>query len=299
MSNPPTTLRLADFAAIKVSGAQRSDFLQGQLTQDMHKVTAGRAAPAAWCNRQGRVLCLMVAVEWEGATYLVLPAEMSETCAKGLGRYILRAKVQIELSDAPVFGCVNAGALFAAARPGASSPRREQDVPSPGDALAPGEEWACSGGSGFCAVRLPGEGHRALLLGDPPDGIDTAAESGWTAERWRLADIEAELPWIGPAATGQFLAHSLNLDQSGAVSFTKGCYVGQEIIARMEHRGTPKRRMRRVQLPLEAAAQPGAKLQHPELGAITIIGAATGGRHLGALAEVRLTRNQPDVGKQR
>ena len=272
MSNPPTTLRLADFAAIKVSGAERSDFLQGQLTQDMHKVTADRAAPAAWCNRQGRVLCLMVAVEWEDATYLVLPAEMSETCAKGLGRYILRAKVQIELSGAPVFGCVNAGAL---------------------------EEWACFGGSSYCAVRLPGEGHRALLLGDPPDGIDTAAESGWTAERWRLADIEAEIPWIGPAATGQFLAHSLNLDQSGAVSFTKGCYVGQEIIARMEHRGTPKRRMRRVQLPLEAAAQPGAKLQHPELGTITIIAAAAGGQHLEALAEVRLTRNQPDGEKQR
>ena len=272
MSSPPTTLRLAGFAAIKVSGAERSDFLQGQLTQDMHKVTADRAAPAAWCNRQGRVLCLMVAVEWEDATYLVLPAEMSETCAKGLGRYILRAKVQIELSDAPVFGCVNAGAL---------------------------EEWACFGGSGYCAVRLPGEGHRALLLGDPPDGIDTAAESGWTAERWRLADIEAEIPWIGPAATGQFLAHSLNLDQSGGVSFTKGCYVGQEIIARMEHRGTPKRRMRRVQLPLGAGAQPGAKLQHPELGAITIIGAAAGGQHLEALAEVRLTRNQPDGEKQR
>ena len=117
MSNLPTTLRLADFAAIKVSGAERSDFLQGQLTQDMHKVTADRAAPAAWCNRQGRVLCLMVAVEWEDANYLILPAEMSETCAKGLGRYILRAKVQIELSGAPVFGCVNAGATGDALTP--------------------------------------------------------------------------------------------------------------------------------------------------------------------------------------
>ncbi|MCY4157338.1 MAG: hypothetical protein OXF66_07905 [Gammaproteobacteria bacterium] len=265
MSNASALLRLEDFAAIKVSGKDRLDFLQGQLTQDMGKVTAARAAPAAWCNRQGRVIGLMAALEWNDATYLALPAEISAACVEGLGRFVLRAKVRIEPSALPVFGCANADRLFPAA----------------------GEAWACGSGSGYCAARLPGPAHRALLLGSPPGALANAADSGWTAERWRLADIEAEIPWIGARTTEKFLAHSLNLDRSGAVSFTKGCYVGQEIIARMEHRGTPKRRMRRVRLAGESGAEPGEKFQHPERGAITIISAAPAGAHIEALAEVR------------
>jgi len=310
MSSAPALLRLKDFAALRVSGADRIDFLQGQLSQDMRKVTADRAAPAAWCNRQGRVICLMAALEWDDATYLVLPAEMSATCAEGLGRFVLRAKVRIEPSALPVFGCVNADRLLPA--PGRQeqgmsslSPLQAQDASATGEAGAAGaaggasapedapaaeQAWACGGGSGYRAARLPGKENRALLLGSPPDETGGAlADSGWTTERWRLADIEAEIPWIVPRTTEQFLAHSLNLDLSGAVSFAKGCYVGQEIIARMEHRGKPKRRMRRLRLPLNAAALPGAKLRHPELGAITIISAAADGDGISALAEARLS----------
>ena len=79
-------LRLDDFSALRVSGEDRVEFLQGQLTQDVGKVTPSQAAPAAWCNRQGRVLCLMVAVGWQDAIFLILPAEMAETCMSGLGR---------------------------------------------------------------------------------------------------------------------------------------------------------------------------------------------------------------------
>lgn len=261
-------LRLEDFAALRVSGEGRVDFLQGQLSQDMGKVTPSQAAPAAWCNRQGRVLCLMVAVDWQDAIFLILPAGMAETCADGLKRYILRAKVRIERWDqAPgVFGCAGIEELGAAT-------------------------WACKAGEAYCAVRLPGTRDRALLLGEPPTNIEDAAGAGWTLEEWRLADIEAELPWIGEEASGKFLAHSLNLDLSGAVSFTKGCYVGQEIIARMEHRGRPKRRMRRLRLPPGVDARSGARAEHPELGAVTVIGAARAGEQTEVLAEVRLAQD--------
>ena len=260
-------MRLDDFAALRVSGEDRVDFLQGQLTQNMAGVTSSRAAPAAWCNRQGRVLCLMVAADWRDSIFLILPAGMADFCADGLSRYILRAKVKIELWDQGIFGCAGLDDLAA-------------------------EAWACAGHETYCAVRLPGPGQRALLLGEPPAAFGVSADSGWTPDKWRLADIEAELPWIGQQTSGKFLAHSLNLDRSGAVSFTKGCYVGQEIIARMEHRGRPKRRMRRVQLPLEAAVQPGEKTEHPELGAITIISAARGAEQINALAEVRLANEE-------
>ena len=281
----PALLRLEDFAALKVSGEDRRDFLQGQLSQDMAAITPERASQAAWCNRQGRVLCLMTVVDWGDALFLLLPAELAEDCATGLGRFILRARVRIEASGLPVFGCVGADLLFPLGTR-ASSPRRGRD------ALVPGAAWACSSGPGYCAVRLPGDGRRALLLGEPPAGIATGADTSWTLERWQLADIEAEIPWLEAETSGQFLAHSLNLDLSGAVSFTKGCYVGQEIIARMKYRGTPKRRMRRVQLASNAGVKAGAKVAHPDLGKITVISAAPAGDSIETLAEVRLVPGQ-------
>lgn len=270
-------LRLREFAALRVSGEERVDFLQGQLSQDMTKLTPSQAAPAAWCNRQGRVLCLMVAVEWRDAVHLLLPAEMAETCKIGLSRYILRARVRIEAAEEPVFGCAGGG---------------EKGVAAGDDAWGsafPGSAWACSDGPGYCAVRLPGNRARALALGEPPVTTAEASHAGLTVDRWRLDDIESELPWIGEAASGKFLAHSLNLDLTGAVSFDKGCYVGQEIIARMEYRGTPKRRMRCVRLPPDAQSQPGERAQHPQYGAVTVIASAHGGDHVKALVEARLS----------
>ena len=276
--HPSGQLRLEDFAALRVSGEDRVDFLQGQLSQDMGSVTPAQAAPAAWCNRQGRVLCLMVAVDWQDAIFLILPAGMARACADGLKRYVLRAKVRIErwdqapgsedgtLSAPGVFGCAGIEALGA-------------------------EAWACKVDEAYCAVRLPGTGDRALLLGEPPTNVEGAPGSGWTLEDWRLADLEAELPWIHEETSGKFLAHSLNLDLSGAVSFTKGCYVGQEIIARMEHRGRPKRRMRRLRLPPGVDIRNGARAQHPELGAVMVIGAARAGEETEVLAEVRLAQD--------
>ena len=267
-----SVLRLDDFAALRVGGEDRVDFLQGQLSQDMGKVTPSQAAPAAWCNRQGRVLCLMVAVDWQDAIFLILPAGMAETCAAGLSRYILRARVQIERwpgregvppSLSAVFGCVGF-----------------EDLGK--------EPWSCREKEDYCAIRLPGAGERALLLGEPPARLKNASESGWTPEDWKLADIEAELPWVGEKTSGNFLAHSLNLDLSGAVSFTKGCFVGQEIIARMEYRGRPKRRMQRVQLPAGSAVEAGVRLDLPEQGPATVIAWAPSNGDIEALAEVRV-----------
>ncbi|MDE0129508.1 MAG: hypothetical protein OXQ86_08075 [Gammaproteobacteria bacterium] len=277
--HPSGHLRLEDFAALRVGGEDRVDFLQGQLSQDMAGVTPSQAAPAAWCNRQGRVLCLMVAVDWQDAIFLILPAGMAETCAEGLGRYILRARVRIEVVPEPVFGCaLPAGEHFPATGKG--------ETPS-----FPGEAWRCSGAPEFCAVRLPGRYSRALVLGEPPAELAGDGDSGWTVERWRLADIEAEIAWVDSETSGKFLAHSLNLDLSGAVSFTKGCYVGQEIIARMEHRGRPKRRMRRLRLPPGADARSGRRVEDPELGTVTVIGAALAGEETEVLAEVRLAQD--------
>lgn len=283
----PALLLLEEFAALKVSGEDRIDFLQGQLSQDMAAATPSRAAPAAWCNRQGRVLCVMVAVEWGDAIFLVLPAEMAEICLSGLSRYILRAKVRMERW--PERGGGSAPA------PGAD---RTETQPLAGIFGCAGIEglgrdaWTCSGDESYCAIRLPGAVERALLLGEPPAHFNKAPDSGWTAENWQLADIRAELPWVGGKTSGKFLAHSLNLDLSGAVSFSKGCYVGQEIIARMEYRGRPKRRMQRVRIPAGLAVETGERLELPGQGPATVIAwASSGDGGIEALAEMRVEQD--------
>ena len=264
----PGLLRLDDFAALRVGGEDRVDFLQGQLSQDMGRVTPSQAAPAAWCNRQGRVLCLMVAVDWQEAIFLVLPAGMADTCMSGLSRYILRAKVQIERWNRlpGVFGCSGLEDLAA-------------------------EAWAVGGDEDYCAIRLPGAGERALLLGEPPAHLKDASDSGWTLEDWRLADIRAELPWVGEKTSGKFLAHSLNLDLSGAVSFTKGCFVGQEIIARMQYRGTAQ--AQDAACATSGGLGPwrrGARVDLPEQGSATVIAWAPSNGNIEALAEVRIAQ---------
>ena len=291
-------LRLDDFTALRVSGQDRVDFLQGQLSQDMGRVTPSQAAPAAWCNRQGRVLCLMVAVDWQDAIFLILPGGMAETCISGLSRYILRAKVRIERWDQPPEERGHDPRVVPALK------TDEGGTPSiPGvfgcsgiEELGP-EAWACAGDEDYCAIRLPGAGYRALVLGEPPTHLEDASGAGLTREKWRLADIEAELPWIGEKTSGKFLAHSLNLDLSGAVSFTKGCYVGQEIIARMEYRGAPKRRMRRVRIEGGSAVQAGERVDLPGHGAATVIAWTPSQGDVEALAEVRLAQNSTSLRK--
>ena len=278
-------LCLDDFAALRVSGEDRVEFLQGQLSQDMGKVTPSQAAPAAWCNRQGRVLCLMVAVDWRDAIFLMLPAGMADTCAAGLSRYILRAKVRIERWP----GRVGVPPATRSGRPRSQGGTEVFGCVGFEDLGA--EAWAVSGDEDYCAIRLPGTGERALLLGEPPALVKDGSDPGWTLEDWRLADIRAELPWVGENTSGKFLAHSLNLDLSGAVSFTKGCFVGQEIIARMHYRGTPKRRMQHVQLPAGPAVEAGARVDLPEQGPATVIAWAPSNGNIEALAEVRIARD--------
>lgn len=280
-------LRLDDFAALRVGGEERVDFLQGQLSQDMGRVTPLQAAPAAWCNRQGRVLSLMVAVDWQDAIFLVLPAEMAESCMSGLSRYILRAKVQIERW--PGREGVPPSARSGRPRSRGGTPSLPAVFGCSGFEGLGAEPWTCRANEDYCAIRLPGAGKRALLLGEPPARLKDASDSGWTPENWRLADIGAELPWVVEKTSGKFLAHSLNLDLSGAVSFTKGCFVGQEIIARMEYRGRPKRRMQHVQLPAGSTVEAGARVDLAEQGPATVIAWAPSNGNIEALAEVRIT----------
>jgi folate-binding protein YgfZ len=153
---------------IKVSGGDALDFLQGQLTNDLHRLDRGASMRCAWCSPKGRVICLFLVSMDEDGYSLLLPAELADNVLKRLTMFRFRAKVEFETEAAA-------------------------------------------------------------------DGADLSEL------------IRDGIPHIGSDQSEKFTAHMLNLDLLGAINFEKGCYTGQEIIARTHYKGATKRRALRFE----------------------------------------------------
>lgn len=235
--------RLEDFAVISVRGTDAVTFLQGQLSRDLAALEDGGAALAGLHNPQGRCLAVLRVLRIAGEHLLViLPGELAAPVRQLLARYVLRARVKIEDADATwrVYGATGPDAAAAA--------------------------------STRLSVAMDSTGTRQLIvaprLEPPPDG-DLV-----TRELWRLDDIAAGLPEIVAATSGAFVAQMLNLDLLGAISFDKGCYTGQEVIARAHYRGQVKRRMQRFLTESDAVLAPGARVRLADGRAAQIVMAA-------------------------
>ncbi|MBV6303583.1 folate-binding protein [Candidimonas humi] len=262
--------RLRDLALIEIAGADAVSFMHGQLTQDVAGLPAGQAALAGYCTPKGRLLATMVL--WHApagteapALYALVKADIAQALVKRLSMYVLRAKAKLRLLDAPIAGLAPRTDDNPLPLPDAGSTR--QAALPPGAALAelPADPQAwtlVSTGAGvfIAAPKAPGCGPRWWWIGAAaaPGGADAnraqgeaAADDGTTAdtgtdaqaEAWRALDIAAGLPWVSAATQDLFIPQTLNLDLIGGVNFTKGCYPGQEIVARSHYRGTVKRRM--------------------------------------------------------
>ncbi len=229
---------LRHLALIAVDGDDAEDFLQGQLTSDLPERAGMRARPSAWCSPKGRVLTCFLVIPHHGHLLLQLPQSLLEQTLKRMRMFVLRANVTLEDASAAwmCMGLVGSGAetclqdAFGA-------------LPETSDALRSVD--------GVTVIRLRGRRPRYGIVGEPAAVARlwntcrrVAAPAG--ADAWELLDIEAGVANIGPATHDAFVPQMINLDRIGAVSFTKGCYVGQEIVARTQHLGRIKRRMYRA-----------------------------------------------------
>ena len=238
----PAKSRLCEDGILQVSGPDARAFLQGQFTADLRPLDAARGTPTAWCNAQGRVLWVAWVLTLEEAVLLVLPREEIERLQKRLRLFILRAKVTL-LDLSPTWSVLGI----------------ESDSPQPAPLTellthAPG---TIASADTLLAYRLPGSAPRALVLGPQAalEGFWTRSElPERTSTEWAARDIALGLPRIDASTSEHFLPQQLNLDQLNGVSFEKGCYPGQEIIARLKYRGQVKARLRAGQ----SAAQPTA-----------------------------------------
>jgi tRNA-modifying protein YgfZ len=237
--NPTPALgSLSQFGLVRFSGPDSLSFLQGQLSNDTNRLTAGAPLLAAYSTPQGRVVAVLHLLPHSSGVVAILPREIVLPTVERLRKYVLRAKVRIEdVSDQfTVFG------------------RNGVDT-SPADGLpAPDAERAYVERDGIGVARLGSGNNRHWVIGTAKDlttqGIvSQPAEEPRMEHAWRLADIRAGLPQIYAETREMFVAQMLNLDLIDGISFTKGCFTGQEIIARTQHLGRIKRRLHRLRLP--------------------------------------------------
>jgi folate-binding protein YgfZ len=220
--------QLPHLGVLRFTGPDAADFLQGQLSNDTRRLGQGHAVLAAYSSPQGRVLAVIYLLPHSQGVVGILPRELVGPTLERLRKFVLRAKVKIEDASATLgVAGLDAPALAA----------RTLTPPAPG-------RYAEHDGIGMAQV---GRDARFWLLASPERLAALALEAD-AGLHWRLADIDAGLPQVYAATTEAFVAQMLNLDRLDGISFTKGCYTGQEIIARTQHLGRIKRRMFHLRL---------------------------------------------------
>jgi len=219
--------KLTRYGLLSVTGADARDFLHAQLTNDIKNLSPQRAALAGWCSAKGRLLASFLVVPTQDGFLLQLSRDLVPAVLKRLSMFVLRSKVKIEDASARLlqFGVWD----------GTQSPLMEVKTVEK-------DTW----------VRVADD--RCLIL-SPEDRPASTEE-----ERWYLAEIQAGRPLITAATQDLFVPQMVNFEKIGAVDFQKGCYPGQEIVARAQYRGEVKRRMVRLPAPAGAAPKPGDEL---------------------------------------
>lgn len=225
---------------LSCSGDEARSFLHAQLTCDIDGLAEGEARLAGWCSAKGRLLATLLVFAHGGEILLQVPREIAPSVAKRLAMFILRAKAKLaDTSDAWVqFGAWGAGAADRLAALGLAVPQ--------------GAMRASQTGDGIVVQVAP---QRYLVFVPAAQRERVAAMTNAVDENaWALEEIRAGRPQVVLATQDQFVPQMVNLERLGAVDFKKGCYPGQEIVARTQYRGVLKRRMVRARVPAEAAA---------------------------------------------
>ena len=229
--NTPILISLPHLTVLELTGDDAQSFLHAQVPSDVRQLNAEKAQISGWCTAKGRLLTTFVVWPIANGYRLILASDVADAIAKRLKMYILRLKVEVARLEDPVFGLLNPPAALGALG-------------------LPSESWQVSQHDGVTAIRL--DSTRVLLTGPQTalTAITSSLQTGQT-EAWLRADIAQGFPLVTQATSEHYVPQMVNLDKLGGVSFKKGCYPGQEIVARTHYLGKIKRHLYRVK-----AAQP-------------------------------------------
>lgn len=226
-----SALPITDLAYVRVQGPDAEGFLQGQLSNDLRLLSVTQSQLAAYSSPKGRMLAVLLLFRHGDDIVLELHRSLLDSVLKRLRMFVLRSKVVLEDTSAslPALGLIGEDAAAGLAAHGLPAP----DAP-----------LASAGANGITIVRRLGALPRYSLHG-PREALQTLQQGLPPAEPldWKRLDMLAGLPTVYPETSDHFVAQMANLDRLGGISFTKGCYTGQEIIARLHYLGQLKRRM--------------------------------------------------------
>ena len=249
---------LSDRGLIVISGADAVNFMQGQFTTNVNLVSSAQGQLSAWCSPKGRVLAIFTLVKQAQRYLLMLAAELSPTISQRLKHYVLRSRVEIEdlTEGEPIcIGCQGQSTVEILERECGGAPAKPYGV--------------FHAASGVTIVRTFASAPRFEILGSARELShlwialsESARVVGNPA--WSVSDILAGVPQVYRDTADEYLPQMLNLELIGSVDFDKGCYAGQEIVARAHYRGKIKRRMYLGDIKSATAPSRGTRLVSSE-----------------------------------
>ena len=205
--------KLEHLSVLKISGSDAGEFLQGQMTQSIDDINDHQLHLTCFCNPQGRALATALVQLWDNAYYLILNSDLIEDLTTWLSRYILRSEVILSNEAINIYGI--------------SEKHKNNAIE------------AFSGTDNYSLRFLANDQTRLILLADEDrDSCQTMDQNHWIVK-----DIKMGIPLINKLNSLEYIPQMLNLDLLNAISFSKGCYTGQEVVARVQHRGKIKQRL--------------------------------------------------------
>lgn len=243
---------LSHLGLIEIAGEDATTLLQGQTSNDVRNVTSGQSQLSSFCTPKGRMLANFRLLMRNDAYLMQLPMSTHATIIKRLPMYVMMSKVVVtDVSDQLVrIGLAGDCAESLLGKEFSSLPVVAGDVT---------QENGCT------LIRHPGPLPRFELIGEVEKIIEVwkslATESApGSADLWSLYDLRAGIPSVFQETAEAFIPQMVNMQLVDGVSFTKGCYTGQEVVARMRYLGKLKRRMYLAQVDSEHRPLPGDDL---------------------------------------
>ncbi|NTV71925.1 MAG: folate-binding protein YgfZ [Azonexaceae bacterium] len=227
---------LTHLGLIEATGEEAKTFLHSQFTSDINHLADGQAQHAGWCTAKGRMQASFI-VWRQGERYLLaIAADLQEATQKRLQMFVLRAKVKLAtLTDSTV--------MIGLSGPQAEEALADTGLPSPAEAMA------TTTADGATVIRL--DAKRFMIVA--PESVMAGLWQKLTVKArpaglpaWRWLDIQAAFPLVTLATKEEFVPQMADFEKIGGVSFHKGCYPGQEIVARTQYLGKVKRHLHRV-----------------------------------------------------
>jgi len=254
------TIKLNDLTSLHVTGDDATKFLHAQFTNDLANLPVNSWQYSGYCTPKGRLLAFMtIARLGENEYLLILPAEISDKILTKLRMFVMRDKVKIEPQPETISITGSIGST-------------ENLTTMELTAASESGKLTKEGNNQLLTIDL--ETGRFLYIGESESrnsNTDTDRSS------WTLADIKSGIPAIVLTTQEAYVPQMVNLDLIGALNFKKGCYPGQEIVARVHYLGKIKQRMYTLETDSKELAQPGDKIfivGQPDKAAGTVVQAA-------------------------